>query len=102
MIKTLDRIQTESHHAIQHNADAARAEVMSLNGMHTTSTHTIYVTKVETNVPPGDWSAVRAAACGTLPMAVRWPRPFPGWAAAPYPVPATTTPCRARWTPAPS
>jgi len=53
MIKALDRIQTESHHAVQHNADAARAEVMSLNGMHTTSTHTIYVTKVETNATGG-------------------------------------------------
>ena len=53
MIKALDRIQTESHHAIQHNADAARSEVMSLNGIHTTSTHTIYVTKVETNATGG-------------------------------------------------
>ena len=53
MINALDRIQTESHHAINHNADAARAEVMSLNGMHTTSTHTIYVTKVETNATGG-------------------------------------------------
>ena len=53
MIKALDRIQTESHHAISHNADAARSEVMSLNGMHTSSTHTIYVTKVETNATGG-------------------------------------------------
>jgi tape measure domain-containing protein len=53
MIKALDRIQTESRHAISHNADAARSEVMSLNGMHTSSTHTIYVTKVETNATGG-------------------------------------------------
>lgn len=53
MINALGRIQTESRHAINHNADAARAEVMSLNGMHTTSTHTIYVTKVETNAIGG-------------------------------------------------
>jgi phage-related minor tail protein len=53
MIKALGRIQTESQHTINHNADAARSEVMSLNGMHTTSTHTIYVTKVETNATGG-------------------------------------------------
>lgn len=53
MIKALDRIQTESRHTVSHNADAARSEVMSLNGMHTSSTHTIYVTKVETNATGG-------------------------------------------------
>jgi tape measure domain-containing protein len=35
------------------NADAARAEIMSLNGANTSSTHTIYVTKVETNATGG-------------------------------------------------
>lgn len=52
-IGALAQLQTESQHLIQHNADAARAEVMSLAGMHTTSTHTIYVTKVETNATGG-------------------------------------------------
>ncbi|RRD44834.1 phage tail tape measure protein [Comamonadaceae bacterium OH3737_COT-264] len=53
MLRALDRIQTESRHHVAHNADAARAEVMSLNGIHTSSTHTIYVKKVETNVTGG-------------------------------------------------
>jgi tape measure domain-containing protein len=53
MIKALDRIQTESRHTVSHNADAARSEIMSLNGANTSSTHTIYVTKVETNATGG-------------------------------------------------
>ena len=52
-IGALAQLQTESRHLVQHNADAARAEVASLAGMHTTSTHTIYVTKVETNATGG-------------------------------------------------
>ena len=53
MIKALDRIQTESRHQVSTNADAARSEIMSLNGANTSSTHTIYVTKVETNATGG-------------------------------------------------
>src|SRR5579884_1495509 len=53
MIKALDRIQTESRHQVSTNADAARAEIMSLNGANTSSTHTIYVRKVETNATGG-------------------------------------------------
>ena len=53
MIKALDRIQTESRHQVSTNAEAARAEIMSLNGANTSSTHTIYVTKVETNATGG-------------------------------------------------
>ncbi|TXH83136.1 tape measure protein [Thauera aminoaromatica] len=53
MIKALDRIQTESRHQVSTNADVARAEIMSLNGANTSSTHTIYVTKVETNATGG-------------------------------------------------
>ncbi len=53
MIKALDRIQTESRHQISTNAEAARAEVMSLNGANTSSTHTIYVQKVEVNATGG-------------------------------------------------
>ncbi|MBN9462180.1 MAG: phage tail tape measure protein [Burkholderiales bacterium] len=52
-IKALDRIQTESRHQVSTNAEAARAEIMSLNGANTSSTHTIYVTKVETNATGG-------------------------------------------------
>ncbi|MCG3173328.1 MAG: hypothetical protein GMKNLPBB_01518 [Myxococcota bacterium] len=53
MIKALDRIQTESRHQVSTNAEAARAEILSLNGANTSSTHTIYVTKVETNATGG-------------------------------------------------
>ena len=53
MIKALDRIRTESQHSVNTNADAARSEISSLNGMNTSSTHTIYVTKVETNATGG-------------------------------------------------
>jgi len=52
-IKALDRIQTESRHQVSTNAEAGRAEIMSLNGANTSSTHTIYVTKVETNATGG-------------------------------------------------
>ncbi|CAG0982940.1 hypothetical protein BURK2_01950 [Burkholderiales bacterium] len=52
-IKALDRIQTESRHQVSTNADAARAEIMSLNGANTSSTHTIYVRKVEANATGG-------------------------------------------------
>ena len=53
MIRALDRIKTESQHQINSNADAAKGQVLSLNGMNTSSTHTIYVTKVETNATGG-------------------------------------------------
>jgi len=53
MIKALDRIRTESQHSVNTNADAAKGQIQSLNGMNTSSTHTIYVTKVETNATGG-------------------------------------------------
>ena len=53
MIRALDRINTESKHNVSTNADAARSEIQSLNGQNTSSTHTIYVTKVETNATGG-------------------------------------------------
>ena len=52
-INALGRIQTESNHLVRTNADAARAEIMSLNGANTSSTHTIYVQKVEVNASGG-------------------------------------------------
>src|SRR5690606_14436938 len=52
-ISSLNDLQTQSRHLVEHNADAARAQVMSLNGANTSSTHTIYVTKVETNATGG-------------------------------------------------
>lgn len=52
-IRALDRIRTESQHQVSTNAAAARAEIMSLNGANTSSTHTIYVRKVEANASGG-------------------------------------------------
>lgn len=53
MINALNRIQTESQHQVASNVGAVRAEIDSLNGRNTSSTHTIYVTKVETNATGG-------------------------------------------------
>jgi len=53
MIRALDRIQTESRHQVASNVDAVRAEIDSLNGRNTSSTHTIYVQKVEVNATGG-------------------------------------------------
>ena len=76
MIKALDRIQTESRHEVSTNADAARSEIMSLNGANTSSTHTIYVRKVEANATGGlvgggvrryaDGGAVAPACAGSF------------------------------------
>ena len=52
-LKALDRIQTESKHLVSTNAGAARSEIASLNGMNTSSTHTVYVRKVEQNASGG-------------------------------------------------
>lgn len=64
MIRALDRIQTESTHVVRTNADAARSEIQSLNGANTSSTHTIYVRKVETNATGGLVGGVRHFAQG--------------------------------------
>ena len=53
MIRALDRIQTESRHTVSSNAEAVRAEIASLNGANTSSTHTIYVRRVEANAAGG-------------------------------------------------
>jgi phage-related minor tail protein len=53
MINALSRIRTESQHSVNTNANAARSEISSLNGMNTSSTHTIYVRKVEANATGG-------------------------------------------------
>jgi phage-related minor tail protein len=63
-INALNQIQTESRHLVNSNADAARAEIMSLNELNTSSTHTIYVTKVETNATGGLVGGVRRFADG--------------------------------------
>ena len=75
LIKALDRIQTESRHQVSTNADAARAEIMSLNGANTSSTHTIYVRKVEANATGGlVGGGVRRFADGGAAQAERGPR----------------------------
>ncbi|UWD91205.1 tape measure protein [Ralstonia pseudosolanacearum] len=53
MLRALDRVQTESRHAVASNVDAVRAEVQSLNGLNTSSTHTIAVRRVEANAAGG-------------------------------------------------
>ncbi len=57
MLRALDRVQTESRHAVASNVDAVRAEVQSLNGMNTSSTHTIAVRRVEVNAAGGEVGA---------------------------------------------
>jgi len=52
-ITSLNRIQTESQHAVNSNADAVRRNILSLNSTNTSSTHTIYVQRVETNATGG-------------------------------------------------
>lgn len=64
MIQALNALQTESRHGIQTNADAARAEIQSLNGMNTSSTHTIVVQRVESNASGGLVGTVPRFAAG--------------------------------------
>jgi len=52
-MQALDRIETESRHRVQTNVEAARAEIQSLNGMNTSSTHTVHVQRVEGNAAGG-------------------------------------------------
>jgi hypothetical protein len=63
-LRALDNIQTESQHQVSSNADAVRSEIQSLNGQNTSSTHTIYVTKVETNATGGLVGGVPGFASG--------------------------------------
>ena len=53
MIRALGRIQTESRHQVSSNVGAVRSEIDSLNGRNTSSTHTIYVRRVEENAAGG-------------------------------------------------
>lgn len=63
-ITALGRIQTESNHLVRTNADAARSEILSLNGANTSSTHTIYVRRVEVDATGGLVGAVPRFAEG--------------------------------------
>lgn len=73
MLNALSDIQTQSQHTVNTNADAARSQILSLNGMNTSSTHTIYVQRVEQNAVGGLVGAARFAeggpvAGGFMPM----------------------------------
>ena len=52
-IEALNRLETESQHLVRTNVDEARAAIQSLDGMDTSSTHTIHVQKVEDNASGG-------------------------------------------------
>jgi tape measure domain-containing protein len=52
-IRAMDQIRTESQHLVKTNAAQARSEIQSLNGQNTSSTHTIFVRKVEQNASGG-------------------------------------------------
>ncbi|QTD44384.1 tape measure protein [Ottowia testudinis] len=52
-IAALNDLETQSKHLVRSNADEARAAIQSLNGQNTSSTHTIYVKKVEANASGG-------------------------------------------------
>ena len=72
MIQALGRIQTESRHQVASNVGAVRTEIDSLNGRNTSSTHTIYVRKVEANASGGLVGGVRRFANGG-PVAPAFP-----------------------------
>lgn len=63
----LNNIKTESQHLIKTNADAAKREIQSLDGMNTSSTHTIYVKRVEEKAAGGIIDALRFARGGWVP-----------------------------------
>ena len=52
-VQALGRIKTESEHRVESNVDAVKAQVASLNGMNTSSTHTVYVQRVEAHATGG-------------------------------------------------
>jgi tape measure domain-containing protein len=52
-LSALSAIETQSRHQVQSNAGTVRAEIQSLNGVNTSSTHTITVRKVEANAAGG-------------------------------------------------
>jgi tape measure domain-containing protein len=66
MLTALSDIQTQSQHTVNTNTDAARSQVLSLNGLNTSSTHTIYVQRVEQNAVGGLVGAARFAAGGPV------------------------------------
>jgi tape measure domain-containing protein len=65
-IAALSDLQTQSKHLVETNAAAARAEIEGLNGANTSSTHTIYVQRVETNAAGGLVGIARFARGGLV------------------------------------
>jgi phage-related minor tail protein len=52
-VQALGRLETESRHRVASNTDTVRAEILRLNSLNTSSTHTIYVRRVEQNAAGG-------------------------------------------------
>jgi len=65
-IAALNDLETQSKHQIRSNADEARSAIQSLNGQNTSSTHTIYVKKVEANASGGLVGAGHASGGGNM------------------------------------
>ncbi len=70
-ITALADIETQSRHQVQSNAADARAEILSLDGMATHSTHTVHVRKVEENAVGGVVGA-GVSAEGSMGSAARF------------------------------
>jgi len=72
-VRALDHIKTESAHRVDSNAEAVRAQVTSLNGLNTSSTHTITVQRVEAHAVGGQVGAndgvLQLAQGGSVPSA---------------------------------
>ena len=77
MINALSRIRTESQHSVSTNVSDARSQIQSLNGMNTSSTHTIYVQRVEVNASGGLVGAGISHFAGGGAVAPAFPR-MPG------------------------
>jgi tape measure domain-containing protein len=76
-IRAMDQIRSESQHVVRSNVPQARAEIQSLNGQNTSSTHTVYVKKVEQHASGGmvGMSLPRFARGGSVGSTL--PLPFP-------------------------
>ncbi len=66
---SLNSLQTISRHEVKHNVDQVAAKIRSLNGMNTSSTHTIYIQKVEKNFAGGP--VLGFASGGAVPLVGR-------------------------------
>ncbi len=65
-IGALSDLETQSRHRIETNAASVRAQIEALNGANTSSTHTIYVQRVEANAAGGLVGIARFAQGGVV------------------------------------